>query len=404
MRLWITGETPVPRDTLLIYVPAHLDNTPSDLPTMKPIRFLMIGGFLGAGKTTTIGRLARHFVDQGQRVGIVTNDQAYDLVDTLALRAQGFRVGEVPGACFCCKFDDLIETARGLSADEVPDVILTEPVGSCTDLVATVIEPLRHLHGDRYEVAPLAVLLKPEHGRKILSGQAGAGFSPKAAYVFLKQIEEADLVVINKIDKLSAVERDGLISLVAGRFPRKTILAISARGGEGFDALIDGLASAGPRHDRAMDVDYDVYAEGEAELGWLNCGVKLTAAGGEPPGEPFALDELLLALVQRLGAALAECGAEVAHLKVFGEAHGAPAIANLVSSTSAAELSLASEIKTGAAELVVNARVAIDPEILARIVTAEVAGLAEEDGLSHELTGMQHFRPGRPVPTHRMGN
>src|SRR5438045_12035 len=150
---------------------------------MKRVRFLMIGGFLGAGKTTAIARLARHFLDRGQKIGIITNDQAYDLVDTHSLRAQGFEVGEVPGACFCCKFNDLLETAGKLKADDAPDVILAEPVGSCTDLVATVVEPLRHLYGEEYDVGPLAVLLKPEHGRKILRGESGLGFSPKAAYI-----------------------------------------------------------------------------------------------------------------------------------------------------------------------------------------------------------------------------
>ena len=197
----------------------------------------MIGGFLGAGKTTAIGRLARMYTDAGLRVGIVTNDQAYDLVDTQSLRAQGFRVGEVPGACFCCKFDDLVETAAALSAEERPDVIITEPVGSCTDLVATVIEPLRHLHGDTYEIAPLAVLLKPEHGRKILGGAANVGFSPKAAYIFLKQIEEADVVVINKVDKLAPAELDELVALVGERFGDKQVFAISARDGTNFEAL-----------------------------------------------------------------------------------------------------------------------------------------------------------------------
>ena len=61
---------------------------------MNPIRFLMLGGFLGAGKTTTIARLARHHQSRGLKVGIVTNDQATDLVDTNSLRAQGFDVGE----------------------------------------------------------------------------------------------------------------------------------------------------------------------------------------------------------------------------------------------------------------------------------------------------------------------
>jgi hypothetical protein len=72
------------------------------------MRFIMIGGFLGAGKTTTLARLAQHYQSRGRRVGLVTNDQAQNLVDTNSLRAQGLTVEEVPGACFCCRFDDLV--------------------------------------------------------------------------------------------------------------------------------------------------------------------------------------------------------------------------------------------------------------------------------------------------------
>ena len=73
----------------------------------------MIGGFLGAGKTTTISRLARRYQEQGLTVGIVTNDQAAGLVDTELLQSQGFEVGEVAGACFCCSF--IVE-----SLEEIP--------------------------------------------------------------------------------------------------------------------------------------------------------------------------------------------------------------------------------------------------------------------------------------------
>src|SRR5712691_3951535 len=153
------------------------------------IRFLMLGGFLGAGKTTAMARLARFYMDRGQRVGLVTNDQAQDLVDTHSLRAQGFPVQEVAGACFCCKFDDLVGKVGQLQTDERPDVILAEPVGSCTDLVATVVQPLRDLYGERFEVAPYPVLFKPSHGLRILRNETGTGFSPKAAYIFQKQLE-----------------------------------------------------------------------------------------------------------------------------------------------------------------------------------------------------------------------
>jgi G3E family GTPase len=238
----------------------------------------MLGGFLGAGKTTAIARLARHFVSQGRKVGLVTNDQAYGLVDTQSLRAQGFQVGEVTGACFCCKFNDLVATAGQLAAEDQPDVIIAEPVGSCTDLVATVIEPLRQLYGEQYEIAPMAVLLKPDHGRKILADEQGIGFSPKAAYIFLKQLEEADVVVINKLDQLDAEARERLLQLTRQRFPDKEVLAVSARQGEGFAELIAALERGEPQRTRTPDVDYDVYAEGEAELGWLNAAVRLRTA------------------------------------------------------------------------------------------------------------------------------
>lgn len=45
-------------------------------------RFIMLGGFLGAGKTTALLRLAHHLQKAGRRVGIITNDQAAGLVDT----------------------------------------------------------------------------------------------------------------------------------------------------------------------------------------------------------------------------------------------------------------------------------------------------------------------------------
>lgn len=366
---------------------------------MKRMRFLMLGGFLGAGKTTAMARLARHYVRQGLKVGLVTNDQAMGLVDTQNLRAQGFNVGEVAGACFCCKFDDLVATAQQLAADQRPDVLIAEPVGSCTDLGATVIEPLRQLYGDAYEIGPLAVLLKPEHGRKILSGDAGTGFSPKAAYIFLKQLEEADILVINKIDKLAQADVQSLQRLVKERFPDREVLTASAREGTGFEALIDAIERPRPARTSTPEVDYDVYAAGEAELGWLNGTVRVQ------PGEPaieFSLDSMVVRLVERLARALKSQAAEPAHLKVLGEADGAWAIANLVSSGSQVELSAASAASASEAELTINARAVIDPEQLASLLDAELRELAGEFGVRAQVRRMQHFRPGRPVPTHRM--
>ena len=52
---------------------------------MKTTRLILVGGFLGAGKTTLLWEAAHRIMENGQRVGLITNDQAPDLVDTAIL-------------------------------------------------------------------------------------------------------------------------------------------------------------------------------------------------------------------------------------------------------------------------------------------------------------------------------
>lgn len=368
---------------------------------MARLRYVMIGGFLGAGKTTLIGKLARTYADQGLKVGIVTNDQAHGLVDTMSLRAQGFEVGEVTGACFCCKFNDLIRVVGELSPESRPDVVLAEPVGSCTDLAATVMEPLKHLYGAEIELAPLAVLLKPEHGEKILGDAADVGFSPKAAYIFRKQLEEADVVVVNKIDKLSPERAERLVKMLNEQYPGKQTIAVSAKTGTGCDALAERLKQPAGERLSTPEMDYDVYAEGEAELGWLNCTVRFTAQ------TPVDVDRLLVDFVERLAAECRRGAAEPAHLKVLASGDDIVAVANWVCSTVPPELSVASGAKASELELVVNARVAVAPEGLTLTVNTVADQLAmalssQGNAVTCEVIDMQSFRPGRPMPTHRM--
>jgi G3E family GTPase len=362
---------------------------------MTPIRFIMVGGFLGAGKTTTLARLGKHYMARGQRVGIITNDQAEDLVDTHNLRGQGLSVEEVAGACFCCKFNDLMDKTDLLQKAGRPDVILAEPVGSCTDLVATVVQPLKDLYGEKFSVAPYPVLFKPSHGLKILRNQADAGFSPKAAYIFRKQLEEADAIVINRIDEMKPAEVEELAALVAAQYAGVPVLRMSATVGTGFEALTELLEQKGRFGQRILEIDYDTYAEGEAELGWLNSSVRVTAA------KPFALDTLLMEVVDKLQRAVGAEGAEVAHLKAIGLWEGSFGVANLVSSSERPVLSLPSGCTVQEADVIVNARVAIDPALLQDLVRRTLQEACQTRGATLAEHKTQSFRPGRPMPTHR---
>ena len=374
-------------------------------------KFILIGGFLGAGKTTLIGQLARRYVDDGKTVAIITNDQADNLVDTHNLRSRGFDVGEVAGACFCCSFDELVATAGKLGSGQIPDVILAEPVGSCTDLVATVVLPLQQSFGDRFEMTPFGVLLKPSHGKRILAKVSSdsandsadkkntrSGFSPQAEYLFLKQLEEADYLMIGRSDELSVSQiselRDGLAKVAKG----VPVVAVSPKTGAGIDEVLGYIESPMVAGRRLLSIDYDTYADGEADLGWVNLTAHLQ------PQSDIHLDDFVQSLIGSIADAIRKLPtATIAHVKASLITSDTQAIANVISNDSPVELGLSSGRSAGGVlQVVVNARVAIDPSQLEALCQASLEALALSHAAKVSNLQSQAFRPGRPTPTHRV--
>jgi G3E family GTPase len=366
----------------------------------KQARYIMIGGFLGAGKTTAIGKFARFLTDQGRKVGLITNDQGQELVDTATLRSQGFSTEEIIGGCFCCRFNSLTEAAAKLSSSTQPDVFIAEPVGSCTDLVATVSYPLRRMHGNNLVISPLSVLVDPVRARRILGLESGAKFSEKVVYLSKKQLEEADVILINKIDLLSESEGKQLHDTLLANYPAARIFEVSARHGQGLEPWFNYLLSASQTSRHAMHVDYEIYGEGEALLGWVNATVKLSCV------RYFEPNDILISLASKLQEQLATANAEIAHLKMTlnpDEDLGDVAVINLVRNDVVPELSqkLSEPIESG--DLVINLRAEGDPELLHNSLTRSLHDLVESTpNLFARLEHSEYFRPGKPTPTHRL--
>ena len=363
-------------------------------------RYIMIGGFLGAGKTTAVAKLAERLTRQGSRVGLITNDQGSELVDTAMLRSRGFATEEIPGGCFCCRFNSLVDAAAKLTAASRPDVFIAEPVGSCTDLVATVTYPLRRIYGDSFTIAPLSVLVDPVRARRVFGLESGGKFSDKVLYIYRKQLEEADLIVINKCDVIEANERKALREKLAAEFPAAELVEVSARQGTGVDGWFDRISAAEQVARATMEVDYELYAEGEALLGWLNGTVRLAARIG------FDADAVLKALAGHIQTHLREHDAEIAHLKMTFSPDGGLgdiAVINLVRSDFIPELSQTLEEPAEGGQLIINLRAEAAPEVLREAVDLGVRRLARQfAGLAAKLEHLEHFRPGKPRPTHRI--
>ena len=358
----------------------------------------MIGGFLGAGKTTSVAALAEYLRAAGRTVGLITNDQGRELVDTAMLRSKGFATEEIPGGCFCCRFNSLVDAAGKLTESTRPDVFIAEPVGSCTDLVATVTYPLRRIYGEDFSIAPLSVLVDPVRASRVFGLSEGGQFSEKVIYIYRKQLEEADLIVINKTDLMESDALAALEAKLTEEFPNAEVLQISARNGGGLEDWFGRITDAEQIARNVMEVDYEVYAEGEALLGWLNATVQLSAPEG------FEARPVLQQFAIAMQAHLSEHGAEIAHLKMTlspdAGLGGDVAIINLVRNDFVPELSADLEAPIESGQLIINLRAEGDPETLRAAVEAALAQPLA--GLTAALDHHEHFRPGKPEPTHRV--
>jgi G3E family GTPase len=361
-------------------------------------RYVMIGGFLGAGKTTSILRFAEWLAARGLKAGLVTNDQGGGLVDTALAQAHRMPVEEIVGGCFCCRFNSLVEAAESLVRHTAPDVLVAEPVGSCTDLVATVSLPLEQIYGDRFTVAPVSVVVDPLRAERVL-GLAAASLSEHVAYIYKKQLEEAEIIVVNKSDLVDGPRLARLRGALAEFAPAAVIHECSAREGAGLEPWFERMLAAPSRASAIAEIDYDEYAHGESLLGWLNAEVRIGAADAEEYDGTAMLVEVMTGVRE----ALTRSAREIAHLKGTLAVEGDPselAAANIVRTADAPAIShrLAERVDIG--RLLLNLRAEAAPEELEAAVRTALDAVAVR--LPCEILHLEHFRPGRPVPTHRL--
>jgi hypothetical protein len=333
-----------------------------------------VGGFLGAGKTTLILAAARILAARGLKCAAILNDQAGDLVDSAYVAAQGVSTGEVTGGCFCCRFSDLIDSLEQLRA-LAPDVIFIEPVGSCTDLSATILQPLKGEFGQRYRLAPLTVVVDPARAADLED--------PHIHFLFERQVAEADLLFVNKADKAPA----------SFALPATEVRYGSALSGNGVAAWLDEiLGETLPVGSKLLEIDYEQYARAEAALGWLNWSATLRLS---PALSPAALVGPWL---DGLQSALTNAGARISHLKLFDQTHSSYLKAALTANTGdpgvEGDLTASPEVEHAVR---LNLRVVLEADALREIFVTELKRLPGER-IDERFAC---FRPSPPQPQHR---
>ena len=367
---------------------------------------LLLGGFLGSGKTTLMLKLAEGLQSQGFSVSLVTNDQGDDLVDTGHASSLGFDTQEITGGCFCCKFPDLLGTLRNIAEVQNPDYVIAEAVGSCTDLNATVIQPLSLFHSDFIHIA----------GFWALADGFRFGFTGEYAKLELEnpisplevlvshQISESAVVLLSKCDLLTPDEQQAAISRIAGLNPQAEIIKCSATTGKGLEKLIEILKREEPvLPKQIVPLDYDVYAEAEAEYGWYNGSWNLKAGGDQDFDPVDAAVTVLSVLQEKLNAVRAEGVFPIAHAKVQVLTENGSLKAGI-----AGGLLQAPDImempETNFLKIVVNIRASYEPGVLSSAVSESVLPKLLESFPGSSVTEYleQTLTPSRPEPTYRI--
>jgi len=313
-----------------------------------PPKIHLLSGFLGSGKTTAIEQACRLLKDQS--VAVITNDQGSSLVDGQRFTHLGVPSSEITGGCFCCNYTHLDENIRALIATHHPQLLFAESVGSCTDLIATVLKPLLDQHP---EWQPTISIFADANAIDDKS------FAPSVRYIYDKQLEEAQVIVITRSESFPPQWKQE----IQARYPGKQILFHNSYDASDLQRWLDTLETlpARPALD-SLDIDYDTYADGEARLAWLDQELSIDSQQAA---------QHLTAIIEKK---LNQENYPVRRLKFW----------------------------LTPSKLLINARVQTDPQTLTALVENAIAETNTHLHTQIHTLTQKAFQPGYPTPIHRM--
>jgi Ni2+-binding GTPase involved in maturation of urease and hydrogenase len=355
-------------------------------------KLILLGGFLGSGKTTFMVKAASILEKKGLSVSVISNDQGDTLVDTMFSSWEGLDSHEVSGGCFCCRFPDFLDTLKAVIADKNPDVIIAEAVGSCTDLAATVINPLIQFHGETVKVKAFLTLVDGLRMQKEYLDMDLLNPVRAAEVLISHQIRESEVLVLSKSDLLDRKQTVESLEYLQKLNSRAGSFVCSSRTGEGLSSLMEESLKGFPLDfsDR-IPIDYKVYAEAEAAYGWYNGSWIIEGDDGLDP-VTFSFPIMESFRNPELG--------EVAHAKMLLTTPGGGLKVSYVMGHIQADDINIPEGKVCEMQIVLNIRSACSPETIERHVAAIHASQIKE-GFSIMQYKWNSLVPAPPEPYYR---
>lgn len=323
-------------------------------------RYVVLSGFLGAGKTTCMLAFAEYLSTSGRRPAILVNDLgAKDLVDGIYTEASGFCCDEITGDCICYQTDELLSKLRRFRDSSGADLILSDIPGCGIGALDHVYHTLARLYPDEFTLCPFTAVADPARLRSLMPGGAELHLPEEMDFLFDAQLLEAEVIFLNKIDTLSPAQQEEFRSFLTETYPRARIFLLSAKTGEGIPAAAEYLLSAESSLP-TTDIGYgsEAFFAAERRLSWYDRRAFVKASA------PFDGNAFLADLFETIREKLHAAGRNVPHLKAFADGDGQHAKASLIGIDYPTEFDCRFTSPQTELRLVLNARAACESEVL----------------------------------------
>ena len=354
-------------------------------------KYMVTSGFLGSGKTTSMIAIGRSIDRRGLgKAAILADDLgAANIVDAEYTATTDVMCQSISGNCICYQHENLVDKLHQLIAAGA-SVLLSDIPGCGIGALDNVYLQLEEREPGEFELMPFLCIADPERIRMIMPEQADLSLPGEMRFLLDAQLNEADLIVLNKIDTVTPERREELLAFLRGRYPAP-VLAMSALTGEGVDAVTDYLLShRSPAVHREIGYGSAEFIAAEQLMCWYNRRVFLE----QREDKPLDFNRVFLDLFEELRLGLRKAGGNVPHLKMFASDAAAPTDIFKASLTGIDyEVTVDSRLEKSysAISLVLNARAVADSQVMVALADDAIDAVAQKYALKVKTFFMESF-------------
>lgn len=346
---------------------------------MEKPAYMVVTGFLGAGKTTSMIAMARVLNKKYGKAGIIANDLgAKNLVDADLTRMSDVEISEITGDCICYVTEDLVFRIDSL-VNHGCTVVMSDIPGSGLGSLDHVVIKLKDGYPDKYELLPLVCIVDPERLRMILPERANINLPEEMRFLLNAQIAEADVIVLNKTDMLYEDELAADLEFIRTAYPDIPVMCMSARTGEGVEEVVDYLMNH-----RAAAIHREIgYGSNEMDLAEKQmCWYNRRFFAKEREGKNIDFNQVVDDFFEAIRDGLIDARRNVPHLKLFAAGEGNDYVkASLLGVDYDIEYDHTLEHNYTALAIIVNARALCESELMAAIVEDALDVIKEQHNL-----------------------